>query len=44
MPEPGYTAHYDGVQIRVYSDSPGLACTASTALTQAGNPFIPKGA
>jgi hypothetical protein len=39
--EVGYSAHYDGVQVQAYSDSPALAGTASTALEKAGISLIP---
>ncbi|HEY1295754.1 MAG TPA: hypothetical protein VGJ60_21980 [Chloroflexota bacterium] len=39
--EIGYTAHYDGVQIQVYSNSPVLSSAAATAFAQAGIPLIP---
>jgi hypothetical protein len=39
--EIGYTAHYDGVQVQVYSDSPVMAGATSTAFAQAGVPLIP---
>jgi hypothetical protein len=39
--EVGYTAHYDGVQIQVYSNLPSVSVTASTAFAQAGIPLIP---
>jgi len=38
--ELGYTAHYDGVQVQVYSNSPVMAEAASTAFAQAGIPLI----
>ena len=39
--EVGYTAHYDGVQVQVYSNSPVMAGATSTAFAQAGVPLIP---
>ena len=39
--EVGYTAHYDGVQIQVYSNLPALSAAATTAFAQAGMPLIP---
>jgi hypothetical protein len=42
--EVGYTAHYNGVQIQVYSNLPSVSVTASTAFAQAGIPLIPMGA
>jgi hypothetical protein len=44
MREIGYTAHYDGVQVQVYSNSPTIAGAVSTAFAQAGVPLIPMGA
>lgn len=39
--EIGYTAHYDGVQVQVYSNSPVISSAASAAFAQAGIPLIP---
>jgi hypothetical protein len=39
--EVGYTAHYDGVQVQVYSNLPSVSAAASTAFAQAGTPLIP---
>jgi hypothetical protein len=41
LPEVGYSAHYDGVQVQVYSDSPVLTGAALTALEKAGISLIP---
>jgi len=39
--EIGYTAHYDGVQIQVYSNVPQVSVAAATAFAQMGIPLIP---
>jgi hypothetical protein len=41
LPEVGYSAHYDGVQVQVYSDGPVLTGAAFTALEKAGISLIP---
>ena len=42
--EIGYTAHYDGVQVQVYSNNPIISSAAATAFAQAGIPLIPMSA
>jgi hypothetical protein len=44
MREVGYTAHYDGVQVQVYSNNPYIAAQTSQAFANAGVPLIPMGA
>jgi hypothetical protein len=39
--EVGYTAHYNGVQVQVFSNLPSVSAAASTAFAQAGTPLIP---
>ena len=41
--EVGYSAHYDGVQVQVYSESSVLTDTISAALKNAGIPLLPMG-
>jgi hypothetical protein len=44
LKEVGYTAHYNGVQVQVFSNRPSVSVAAATAFAQAGTPLIPMGA
>ena len=41
LKEVGYSAHYDGVQVQAYSESPALPGTAAASLAKAGISLLP---
>ena len=44
LKEVRYTAHYNGVQVQLFSNLPSVSAAAATAFGQAGTPLIPMGA